>query len=97
MTDGMYNTTRGWRDQDPVQMATEAKQMCANMKAHGLEIYAVGFDLAALPAAARARAIDTLQTCGKDLQHLYDAISAEQLKQSFRDIAMQLSQLFVAG
>jgi hypothetical protein len=39
MTDGMYNTARGWKDQDPVQMATDAKQMCSNMKAQGRDLY----------------------------------------------------------
>lgn len=96
MTDGVYNAQRGWLDQDPVQMATDAKAVCANMKAKGIEIYTVGFDLDSLPAADRTRAIDTLQTCGTDLQHFYEALNAEQLKQSFRDIAMQLAQIYVA-
>jgi len=96
MTDGVYNTTRGWLDQDPAQMAADAKAVCANMKTKGVEIYTVGFDLDALSAADHARAVDTLQSCGSDLSHFYDALNAEQLKQSFRDIAMQLSQIYVA-
>lgn len=96
MTDGVYNAQRGWLEQDPVQMATDAKAVCANMKAKGIEIYTVGFDLDALPPADKARAIDTLQTCGTDLHHFYEALDAEQLKQSFRDIAMQLAQIYIA-
>ena len=96
MTDGVYNTTRGWMDQNPVTMSTNAKQVCTNMKLAGVEVYTVGFDLDSLPAADRARAVDTLQSCGTDISHFYEALNAEQLKQSFRDIAMQLSQLFVA-
>ncbi len=96
MTDGVYNAYRGWMDQDPVMVSNNAKSICTNMKAKGIEIYTVGFDLDALPAAEKARATDVLQSCGTDLQHFYDAINAEQLKVSFRDIALQLSQLFVA-
>lgn len=96
MTDGLYNAYRGWMGQDPVTVSNNAKSICTNMKAAGIEIYTVGFDLDSLPAAQQARAKDVLQTCGTDIQHFYDAINAEQLKQSFRDIALQLSQLFVA-
>jgi len=96
MTDGVYNAYRGWMAQDPVMVSNNAKSICNNMKAAGVEVYTVGFDLDSLPAAEKARAIDTLQTCGSDLSHFYEALSADQLKQSFRDIAMQLSQLFIA-
>lgn len=96
MTDGVYNSRIGWLDQDPVQMANDAKTMCTNMKTEGIEIFTVGFDLDSLSPADKARAIDTLQSCGTDLSHFYEALNAEQLKQSFRDIAMQLTQLYVA-
>lgn len=104
MTDGLYNTTRSWifdpadagHADEIAEIGTRAKQMCTNMKAQGIEIYTVGFDLDSLPPADKARAVDVLQTCGTDISHFYDALDAEQLKQSFRDIAMQLSQLYVA-
>lgn len=96
MTDGVYNTHRGWKDQDPDMVSNNAKQICTNMKAKGIEVYTVGFDLDSLPAAEKTRATDVLQSCGTDIQHFYDAMNAEQLKTSFRDIALQLSQLFVA-
>lgn len=96
MTDGVYNVHRGSRGSDPVLVSDNAKQICTNMKAQGIEIYTVGFDLDALPAADNARAIDTLQSCGTDLSHFYEALDTAQLKQSFRDIAMQLSQLYIA-
>jgi len=96
MTDGVYNAYRGWMGQDPDTVSSNAKQICTNMKAAGIEIYTVGFDLDALPAADKSRATDVLQSCGTDLSHFYDALNAEQLKNSFRDIALQLSQLYVA-
>lgn len=96
MTDGAYNAYRGWKDQDPDVVSNNAKQICSNMKASGVEVYTVGFDLDSLSTSDKARAVNTLQTCGSDLSHFYEALNAEQLKQSFRDIAMQLAQLFVA-
>lgn len=96
MTDGLYNTHRGWKGSDPAMVSNNAKSICANMKAQGIEIYTIGFNLDSLSAADKARALDTLQSCGTDIQHFYDALNTEQLKQSFRDIAMQLSQLYIA-
>jgi Flp pilus assembly protein TadG len=96
MTDGDYNTYRGWKDEDPVMVANNAKQICANMKAEGVEVFTVGFDLDSLPAAEKARAIDTLQTCGTDIQHFYNSLDPAQLKTSFRDIALKLSQLYLS-
>lgn len=96
MTDGAYNAYRAAMGQDPDTVSNNAKQICTNMKTAGIEIYTVGFDLDALPAADKARATDVLQSCGTDLSHFYDALNAEQLKNSFRDIALQLSQLYVA-
>ena len=96
MSDGLYNTHRGWKGSDPVLVSGNAKQICTNMKAQGIEIYTIGFDLDSLPAADKARAIDTLESCGSDIQHFYDAFNAEQLRQSFRDIAMQLSQIYIS-
>lgn len=96
MTDGAYNTYLGSKGADPADVSSKAKQLCANMKAQGIEVYTVGFDLDALDGAEKARAVDTLQSCGTDLHHFYQALDAEQLKQSFRDIAMQLARLYVA-
>jgi Flp pilus assembly protein TadG len=96
MTDGDYNTYREWKDYDPVYVANNAKSICANMKAQGIEIFTVGFELDSLPAAQKARAIDTLQTCGTDIAHFYNSIDPAQLKNAFRDIAMKLATLYIA-
>jgi hypothetical protein len=65
------------------------------MKAAGIEVFTVGFALDELPDADKARAMNTLQSCGTDLQHFYDAINAAQLKQSFQAIALELSKLYL--
>lgn len=95
MTDGLYNTYRSWKDFDASLVSNNAKRICANMKASGVEIFTVGFDLDSLPAGDRARAEDVLKTCGTDISHFYEAIDPERLRQSFRDIALKLSQLYI--
>lgn len=96
MTDGMYNTLRTSKGADPTDVSNRAKSICTNMKAKGIEIYTVGFELDQLPPGDRARAKDVLQSCGTDLQHFYDAVDNDKLKLSFRDIAMKLATLFLA-
>ncbi|MCB1511873.1 MAG: hypothetical protein KDJ36_13310 [Hyphomicrobiaceae bacterium] len=93
MSDGVFNTYRGWSGQDQQEVSNYAKQLCANMKAKGIEIYAVGFDLDALPAAQKAIAIDTLQSCGTDLSHFYNTLNPAELQGAFRDIGVQLSSI----
>ncbi len=96
MTDGDYNTYRAWKDYDPVELGNNAKQICANMKAQGIEVFTVGFDLDSLPAAQKARATDILQTCGTDIDHFYESLDPAQLKNAFRDIAIKLTTLYIA-
>lgn len=93
MSDGVFNTYRGWSGQDQQQVSNYAKQICANMKAKGIEIYAVGFDLDSLPSDQKAIAIDTLQSCGTDLSHFYNTLNAGELQNAFRDIAVKLSSI----
>lgn len=93
MTDGGYNTYRGWKDQDQLSVSNYAMQVCTNMKAQGIEIYTVGFALNELTVSERSIAIATLQSCGTDVQHFYETINAQQLQQAFRDIALKMSSL----
>jgi Flp pilus assembly protein TadG len=96
MTDGQYNTYRGWKEHDPDEVSENAKSICTNMKAEGIEIFTVGFELDSLSAEDQERALDVLQSCGSDLDHFYNALSTAQLKQSFHNIAIQLSKLYLA-
>ena len=93
MTDGQYNTHRAFKGADPAMVSGNAKTICQNMKSAGVEVYTVGFGLNELPAADRARAEDTLQSCGTDIQHFYNAFNVDQLKGAFRDIALKLAVL----
>lgn len=91
MTDGVYNTFRGWKDQNQQTVSNAAKQMCTNMKAEGIEIFTVGFALDSLPAAERAIAIDTLQSCGTDIEHFYNTLDPNQLVGAFEAIASKVT------
>ncbi|HRD75072.1 MAG TPA: pilus assembly protein TadG-related protein, partial [Hyphomicrobiaceae bacterium] len=93
MSDGEYNTFRNWKDQDQVMVSDRAKQICANMRAAGIEIFTVGFALDQLPTAKRAIAEDTLRSCGGEISHFYSTFNAEQLQMAFRDIALQVAKL----
>lgn len=96
MTDGEYNTYRGLKNQDPNLMSNNAITICNNMKAKGIEVFTVGFDLNSLSATSATQAKDTLKACGTDVSHFYDSLDASQLKNAFRDIAMKLTTLYIA-
>ena len=93
MTDGSYNTFRGWKGQDIKTLSNNAKQLCSNMKAKGIEIYTVGFALDSLPAGEIPVAKDMLQSCGSSIKHFYNSINAADLKQAFKDISNNVAEL----
>jgi len=65
--------------------------LCANMKAAGIKVYTVGFDV-----VDDQRARDLMTQCATAPQHVYMASDGEQLKQAFRDIALKISTLHLA-
>jgi predicted peroxiredoxin len=96
MSDGVYNTMRGWKDQDQQTVSNHAKQLCANMKAKGIEIFTVGLALDQLSASERAIAEDTLMSCGTDIHHFYSTLNVAELQTAFQDIAYQLTSVALA-
>lgn len=90
MTDGDYNTRRGWKDQNQTDVSGAAVKICENMKKDGIEIYTVGLNLDALPSDKRTIAEDTLRKCGSTINHFYQSLNVEQLKAAFRDIALKV-------
>ena len=97
MTDGSYNTWRGWKDQNQATVSQNARTLCSNMKAKGITVYTVGFNLDGLPAGEKTEATSTLQSCSTNAQSFYNTSDAEQLKQAFRDIALKISTLHIAN
>ncbi|MGQ0455431.1 MAG: pilus assembly protein TadG-related protein [Hyphomicrobium sp.] len=70
--------------------AYQAVQICTQMKASGIEVYTVGFELPNNAAKA------TMASCATDATHNYDAKNGDELKQAFRDIALKVSSLYLA-
>jgi hypothetical protein len=60
------------------------------MKAKGVEVYTVGFQL------DNQTAIDTLSNCATDSDHFYNSSTGDALKAAFRDIALKISTLYLA-
>ncbi|MGH1417617.1 MAG: hypothetical protein ACRBCJ_02040 [Hyphomicrobiaceae bacterium] len=93
MSDGVYNSSRGLGGQDQQQLSDYSIQMCSNMKAQGIEIYTIGFQLDQLATSERDKAEATLRSCGSDVQHFYNTVNPEELQGAFRDIATRLSSI----
>lgn len=70
---------------------TQARTLCTNMKAAGITVYTVGFDI-----PSNSTANTTMQQCATSPGHYYSAQSGEQLKQAFRDIALKISTLYLS-
>ncbi|MFN0219089.1 MAG: VWA domain-containing protein [Hyphomicrobium sp.] len=68
----------------------QAMQICTQMKANGIEVYTVGFEL------PNDIAKNTLKSCATDSTHAYDAKNSDELKQAFRDIALKVSSLYLS-
>ncbi|MGE0698497.1 MAG: pilus assembly protein TadG-related protein [Hyphomicrobiaceae bacterium] len=104
MTDGEYNTAHcnGVLSKDSANNGTrincnatnaisdtQADQMCAAMKTGtGITVYTVGFAL-----GGNTTAINTLRACASDTSKFYEASDGDELRQAFRDIALQIAKL----
>ena len=66
----------------------QAEDLCDGMKAEGVEVYTVGFAVGSNSSEA-----NFLRGCATDADHFYLPSSGTDLKQAFRDIATQISNL----
>ena len=87
MTDGEYNTRLG-ASASSSTVSSKAKTLCTNMKAQGVTVYTIGFDL-----GGNSTAINVLQNCASSPDKFYNASDGIELRQAFRDIALRLAQL----
>ena len=67
-----------------------SQHLCANMKAAGITIFSVGFDISEAGATASA-----LQRCASSPSTYYLAQDTGALRQAYRDIALRISQIHV--
>jgi len=104
MTDGEYNTQY---DSNGIAVnqnsyptcaqaangcsTTQARALCSAMKAKGIVVYTIGFQL-----GGNQTAIDTLNQCATEAGKAYTADDGDQLKQAFRDIAIKLTSLYLS-
>lgn len=107
MTDGEYNAeycengVRAKRDgkesftgdcsPENGRSADQARALCENMKAKGITVYSVGFQL-----QSGGEAEDTMSMCATSEDHVYTAQNGTQLRQSFRDIALKISDIYLS-
>ena len=91
MTDGEYNTTGGSQQSSKSATTTisnNAVTICNNMKAAGITVYTVGFDL-----DGNQLAISTLSNCASGPEYFFNTTTGDELRQAFREIALQISTL----
>lgn len=100
MSDGVFNTYAGVQHSDgsdeAVTISGKATQLCSGIKATGVKVYSVGFAL-----GGSQLAIDTLKACASrepsdpadQPSYFYNASTGEELRQAFREIALQIATL----
>ena len=98
MTDGEYNRQYDSNGISASASAaangsstTQARALCTAMKATGITVYTVGFQL-----GGNKTAIETLNRCATEPGKFYNADDGDQLKQAFRDIALKLTSLYLS-
>lgn len=96
MTDGEFNTSYiSGSSSDRTTQLEESynrfQSICAGMKADGITIYTVGFDL------NDSRAISELKQCASSEANFYDAKTGADLKAAFRSVAANLNNLRIAS
>ena len=87
MTDGEFNTQAHGADSN-----TQADALCSAMKAIGIEIYTIAFDI-----AAGSTAESVVQNCATSSMHFYNASDGDALKSAFRNISIQISPLRITN
>ncbi len=88
MTDGEYNTVGGnYSGSNVAASQNFAKDTCTAMKAQGIRVYTVGFQL------SQSNATTTLQACASDSSKFYPAEDADALRMAFQAIAQDIATL----
>jgi Flp pilus assembly protein TadG len=102
MTDGEYNTMycNGAQSKDSQgadincnatngQSYTQARTLCTNMKAKGITVYTVGFQI----GGSGSTSYQTLQQCASSPDKFFNAEDGTELRLSFRAIALEVAKL----
>lgn len=87
MTDGMFNSTY---ESDNGSSVAQARRLCDGMKAAGVAVYTVGFQVP-------EDVVPTLKYCATSPKHFYAASDGAQLRKTFNDIANRLNGLRISS
>lgn len=100
MTDGAntkqmdHGDSRGPHTVDAIP-APEAdqytKELCNNIKAKGIEVYSVAFEISGNPGAK-----NLVKACATDTEHFFDATSQSALLDAFEQIAQSIQNLRIS-
>lgn len=97
MTDGEYNTqyddgiAASEKSAPNGSSTVQARKLCTNMKAAGVTVYTIGFQL-----PKNGESVETLHQCASDESMFFNANDGDALKQAFRDIALRISSLYLS-
>ncbi|MEM7776923.1 MAG: TadE/TadG family type IV pilus assembly protein [Pseudomonadota bacterium] len=89
MTDGSYNTFKSDRDPD-TNSFNSAAETCANMKANGVVVYTVAFDVTDITVPGDKRAQEIMKACASSADKAYLAADAGELVARFKDVASSI-------
>lgn len=70
---------------------TQSLKLCAAMKAAGVTVYTVGFNV-----IDSLSAVQLLSECASEPANFYNATNGQSLRQAFRDIALKVSSLYIS-
>jgi hypothetical protein len=103
MTDGQFNTAyagvSGNNNAQGNVARSNAESLCSNMKADGIKIYTIGFDLddKSMSATERQEARSVLKNCASadtpSSKHFFDVSTGPELDQAFQDIIADTERL----
>lgn len=95
MTDGLFNTVGGRNGGDYSAIARQSSQIavenCNAMRAQGIKVYTVGFQL------DDTRATQTLKDCAGLPQNFFEATNGTELRNAFKAIAAQINNLHLTN
>jgi hypothetical protein len=92
MSDGAFNSIRGWQDNSLIEWASNgAADICTAMKGKGIEIFSVAYDLDNVASSESAYALSTMQSCGSGLDHFYKSLNTGELQNAFAEIGSRIS------
>jgi hypothetical protein len=103
MTDGQFNTAyagvSGNNNAQGNVARSNAESICSNMKADGIKVYTIGFDLddKSMSATERQEARSVLKNCASadtpSSKHFFDVSTGPELDQAFQDIIADTERL----